>query len=1151
MMPPATGSSSIPATRGPSRTSRPAARADDATAPCASCGRSGCDVRVVVVVRPPAAERGAPSALLCRHYHARCFDAASFAEGAASAGGGGADSSASEGADASAEDGGGAAKVEIVPLSFAEMDRARRLGDYASKIRSRMTSASAGGSSDFLDSSVRSSASHPSSSGGGGGKRPHARMRESEDDLPGGPSCYDPASPRIGKWSPDEIAFRDALEARFVEGSLPLPDGSKLVDFLATTLRSKPSRLTKKMKRAKLSSRIYRTERGFLEAAKARELSDLEHRFVDSIPDPVERSEVRFHMSREWRERIADRLTSLGIAFDAGEWLRSVDKVDRRIQAARGRDRAAKRRFMMGRAAEVDERGLSAGVFMDATAGDERNSGPDASSTAPRPKPRAAIPAAGRAAPGAHAARSSTGSADFTDFDVLASGLDADDCNDAELRELYSSLADDPPVAHVATAAEPEMGVGGAGVDSSGRASYVTDASATPDPPRPVMTLGVGTAGTMASLGLGPPPAGAANATSALDALNGLAGSLGFGAAAGPPPVPSNLSHQLDPDLAGQLHLPPPGLSSGPNFRHAAPFLSAIVGYLERRSVPFEHVDVWVPSTCSSESSSGHLDPTGATAPEPSLLGSGSARNQAGRLCFAGSASAGVRVVPPEELENAAAKDGDGASCSDGSHRSGSVGGSPGPGALRASPVPAVAPLRASPRPSPGQGNLPTTPPVVAPLTPDESYHLSLFGSYSEKFSFNPGCGLPGRVHASGRPAWERRIQDAPSELFERRGGAMQFGIMTALGLPVDSPNAGRIVVVLYSRHDRVQDEGLVARMVRDLGGLNPRPRWKLAVDMGNGGGGGGGGWGGRRTTVEERRRAAVDVAAAAPAANAASGLSRRNSQISNLIALLGENIPSDDSNSPLGPRVHDIMSLRLVLLKVGRTTEEELLVDSLLTLFESYVGAGRSRQDIAALLARDYAFHSLQQQQQHQQQHHLAQMRLQRQTTVPGALIPSTSMQYLSLGPPAIPQPQSGSPPLVRLDHTNHQGRNMHPGGPLGGPSPSGPGGLGSLGSLNHQGQHPAPSRHPSPPTGLRNYVSVGSLYHQTSLGSLPPGALSTGALSSGHRNPSNASLMSVDFRNVSPQSASLGRLERGAGEGAPAPGAPMGTPPANLPPS
>jgi hypothetical protein len=98
-------------------------------------------------------------------------------------------------------------------------------------------------------------------------------------------------------------------------------------------------------------------------------------------------------------------------------------------------------------------------------------------------------------------------------------------------------------------------------------------------------------------------------------------------------------------------------------------------------------------------------------------------------------------------------------------------------------------------------------------LTQDERFNLLSFGDYSQKFSFDVGCGLPGRVYESGIPAWEQSVHNAPHEHFERCGGAIQWGIRTVVGIPVPSPNVGRIVVVLYSSHDRNKDQELVARL--------------------------------------------------------------------------------------------------------------------------------------------------------------------------------------------------------------------------------------------------------------------------------------------------------------------------------------------------
>jgi hypothetical protein len=102
-------------------------------------------------------------------------------------------------------------------------------------------------------------------------------------------------------------------------------------------------------------------------------------------------------------------------------------------------------------------------------------------------------------------------------------------------------------------------------------------------------------------------------------------------------------------------------------------------------------------------------------------------------------------------------------------------------------------------------------------LTSDEKFNMYAFGDYSQKFSFDVGCGLPGRVYESGRPTWEQSVHNAPHSHFERCGGARQWGIKTVLGIPIASPNVGRIVVTLYSCHDRPKDEDLVSRLSEEF----------------------------------------------------------------------------------------------------------------------------------------------------------------------------------------------------------------------------------------------------------------------------------------------------------------------------------------------
>ncbi|KAL7532721.1 hypothetical protein ACHAXR_004800, partial [Thalassiosira sp. AJA248-18] len=716
----------------------------------------------------------------------------------------------------------------------------------------------------------------------------------------------------------EEIAFRDEMVPHFMEGDLPLPNGLKLIEFLSGMLKSKPSRLTKKMKHAKLSTRHFHLDGGYIcSIHRAKELSRLELAFVNSISDAVERSEIKFHMQREWRDRLAERLTYLRISFDAEEWLKSVDVMDRRISLAKSRNRMVKRRFMMGKAMEKDTSSPTPGIFIDDTErGDNHHHHPN-----------------------------------DVDFELLASALEGKDdpSEDADLYALYSSLAADGVAADAAANNMTASNTGGGGQQQQQHHHHEVS----------------------------------------------IDGSYSSRRSSNASPYSEPMSqeyHQQPSSPFRSALLPSLGSAEGPNFRFAAPFIAKITAYIEHNRVPFEHVDIWVPSSCGSP-------PSKKPVPEESLLGSGSSASSSAqdgstsseRLCFAGSANAGVQILPedantPESLSSSAPH----------------------------VPSPLGYDHRYSKNPYDGSSSA-----KVVPLSSDEIYHLSLFGSYSEKFSFTSGYGLPGRVYESGVPAWEQFIANAPAHLFERRGGAMQFGIKTALGLPIKSPNVGRIVLVLYSKHNREKDDELVARMVRDFQSLNPCPRWKLMVDMGN------------VTTpsltaanngaqVQQQQQAV----ARSNLSQQMAGLNEKNIQITSLISLLGENMPSDQS-TPLGQQINNIMSLRMVLLRRDRTPQDEHLVDSILTLFDSYVKAGRSRPDITLMLARDFVFHDSMQQ-QHQQQYQQPVSPLHQTSSNPPPLHRGTSlpiMQQLSIGAAAIQQGdrhQQLEPPC-QLDHTHH----------------------------------------------------------------------------------------------------------------------------------
>ena len=171
---------------------------------------------------------------------------------------------------------------------------------------------------------------------------------------------------------------------------------------------------------------------------------------------------------------------------------------------------------------------------------------------------------------------------------------------------------------------------------------------------------------------------------------------------------------------------------------HSAPFLSKAIAYMQRHNVPFEHVDLWVPSFVPSGDGTGDM-------------GNGTAC----RMCYAGSATVEFQIGTDGKCNS--------------------------------------------------------------PLTSEDQFNLFAFGDYSQKFSFDVGCGLPGRVYQNGLPTWEQSVHNAPDKHFERCGGALQWGIKTVVGIPVASPSVGRIVVVLYSRKDREKDQDLVSRLSEEF----------------------------------------------------------------------------------------------------------------------------------------------------------------------------------------------------------------------------------------------------------------------------------------------------------------------------------------------
>lgn len=504
---------------------------------------------------------------------------------------------------------------------------------------------------------------------------------------------------RTGRWTSEETAYCDQLIEKFERGLLPIVDGIKLNDFLSNMLKSKQSRLTKKMKNARLSARCYKRTVGFInDDTDARLFSEAESSFFDSIPCSLEKSEIKFHMQKEWRELYSSYCVAINQKLDADGWLSSVEELDRRASEAKDAARMARRKVMMGYALSQDSVNPDRGVFI------EPNATTDSAGACCSTAPGAAVPSMGD----------------------TSTGNNKNKKQKVACRRHFSS----------------------------------------------------------------------------------------------------------------------------------SPFVGRVVEFLQRYNIPFEHVDAWVPSFVPQQPGSADTS-AGANTGE-----------QKCRLCFAGSATTDA-IIPAQ-------------------------GGS------------------------------------AIPLTQEEHFDLVSFGEYSQKFSFDLGCGLPGRVYSSGVASWEQGIQKAPSTLFERCGGASQWSIQTVLGIPVPSPNVGRVVVLLYSRFDRNRDQDTVNRISSALSKLMPTPKWKLVVDVG--------------------APAKAEPARAAQASSAGQVDNRANE----LLQLMRAYTPANKS-SPLAVYLPGFTSLRLLLEKGAKTPREEDLAHTLTESYSSYLRTGRAPSEIAWMVARDY----------------------------------------------------------------------------------------------------------------------------------------------------------------------------------------------------
>jgi len=232
-------------------------------------------------------------------------------------------------------------------------------------------------------------------------------------------------------------------------------------------------------------------------------------------------------------------------------------------------------------------------------------------------------------------------------------------------------------------------------------------------------------------------------------------------------------------------------------------------------------------------------------------------------------------------------------------------------------------------------------------LDSEDKFNLLAFGDYSHKFSFADGDGIPGRVFRSGVPVWDDKIC---SQNFERTGGANQWGISSYVAIPLPSPNVGRIVICLYSRHQRKRDDALIHRLQEEFTKLLPTPKWKLVIDM---------------STIshavskpsEANKTSFAYISSSSDASKDmfATNAGRSDGILSEIINLLGDNLASNMFAA--SSEVQNVTGLRLFLLKACHTSQEEEIASTLFGSYSSYLGCGRSSSEIVMMLCRDFMF--------------------------------------------------------------------------------------------------------------------------------------------------------------------------------------------------
>ena len=141
---------------------------------------------------------------------------------------------------------------------------------------------------------------------------------------------------RNGRWTKEETQFVDELIKLFENGSLPLPKGLTLNDFLRNMLMCKSTRLRKKMKNANFCTRTYEMNLSILITSSPLNYTQLCDAFLMSVDSEKERCLIRFAMKALWGSHFLEFCSQQDFTYvDANDWLTSLEKIEQRCVASR------------------------------------------------------------------------------------------------------------------------------------------------------------------------------------------------------------------------------------------------------------------------------------------------------------------------------------------------------------------------------------------------------------------------------------------------------------------------------------------------------------------------------------------------------------------------------------------------------------------------------------------------------------------------------------------------------------------------------------------------------------------------------------------------------------------------------------------------